>query len=121
MNPLCPSMLKNDNNKVVDLGKVAYAYSYYTNLEDSLHVKSKPKAPTVGGSTFDIHAYAIPWLLEYPLETNLERAFRLGLLDIWTPCCVVQLYNGHSLRYTGKKALSIDAAFREKVFNKKGK
>lgn len=112
-------MLKNDNNKIVDLAKVAYTHSYWTNLEDNLHVKSKPKVPTVGGSSFDTHAYAIPWLLEYPLETNLERAFRLGILDVWTPCCVVQLSNGHSLRYTGKKALSIDKAFRERVFKKR--
>lgn len=111
--------LKNDNHRVVDIAKVAYTHFYYTNIEDTLHLKTKPKYPTVAGSTFDTHAYAIPWLLEYPLETNLERAFRLGILDIWTPCCVVQLTNSHSLRYTGPKAIAIDKAFRAKVFKTK--
>ena len=119
MNPLFPSMLKNDNNKIVDLKKVAYTHFYYTNLEDNIHVRNKPQQPTVAGQAFDTNAFAYPWLLEYPLETALERAFRLGILDIWIPCCVVQLSNGHSLRYTGKKALAIDAAWRAKIFTDK--
>lgn len=121
MNPLCPSQLRNDNNKIVDLGKVAYTHLFYSNLEDNIHLRTKPRQPTVYGTPFDTDAYAIPWLLEYPLETNLERAFRFNMLDIWIPCCVVQLSNGHSLRYIGPKALSIHKTFSATVFNKNKK
>jgi len=105
--------MMTSNRTVLDLGKVQYASFFYRNQEGSVFY-TKPKAPTVRGQVVgDEIAHFHPL---YPGETMLERAKRMDILDRWTPVCVLQLTANHYITYTGKKAVSIWKAWREKIY-----
>ena len=106
------------NNKIlIDLNKVQWASLIYRNQE-GITRSEKPKHPSAHGTTFDADAYAYPHH-DYPKETMIERARRLDILDVWTPILIIQLSSNHSLRYSGKQALSLWKAWQGKIFGTK--
>lgn len=105
----------NDNRKVVDLKKVQWASLYYTNGRGNV-LDKKPEYYSVNGATIMCDDYAYPHM-EYPMETCLERAKRLDILDTWVPRCTLQLTANHCLVYEGEKALAIWKAWRAKIFD----
>lgn len=107
-------MNTNDNEKIVDLNKVQWASLHYKNDKGNI-LGGKPPRNTVHGIAFDDTAFAYPHV-EYPLETCLERAKRLEILDVWTPVLVLQVQCNRTIRYTGPKAISVWKAWRAKVF-----
>lgn len=106
-----------NNNIVVNLSKVSYACLIWTNQHNNLFRNSKPKSPTVNGSTVN-NDYA-SYHHSYPNETLIERARRLDILDRWEPVLKLQLSNSHRLTYRGKKALSLWNAWKAKIYGKK--
>lgn len=108
----------NDNNKVVDLKKVQWASLTYWNQHGNVKAY-KPITSTVFGETVrDEYAAYHP---SYPQERMLERATRLGILDVWIPHLTLQLTANHQLVYTGEKALSIWKAWQSKIYGAKKK
>lgn len=100
----------------IDLKSVAYARFYYTNQDGSKR-KIKPLSPSVHSITFTPDAYA-PSLHCFPHETNLERALRLEVLDIWTPRCQYALRNNHSLIFKGEEAKKRWKIYNAHIFGK---
>lgn len=114
----------NSNRTIVDLQKVAYVNFYWCTAGQSIRRFTKPKSPTVNGQQIGDEAYC-PAVLEketgkeiYPRETQIARAARRKLIDVWQPLCILQLCNSHSLQYTGAKALSLWKAWCERQFGK---
>lgn len=104
----------NTNNTIVNLDKVAYANFFWSNGKGNTRFV-KPDYFTVNGQQIDAHALA-RCHDDWPRETEVERAKRLMILDVWYPVIVFQLSNSHSLKYTGKRALALRDAWNAKVF-----
>lgn len=90
------------NNTVLDLSKVQHGTFWWINQEGRIHQK-KPKHPTVGGQRV---------LEELINDKNRWR------LDKWQELVVFQLTANHTIKYTGSKAVSMWAVWRERIFNK---
>lgn len=105
------------NGTTVDLKKVAYAMFFYRAKGKGIERYPKPERPTVNGQIIfpDEPALAHP---EWPHETELARAKRLKLLDIWIPVWKCVLNNGHKLEYTYSKALSLNKAWNAMLFSR---
>ena len=106
----------NHNRRIVDLRKVQWAKFFYEN-QDGAQFSTIPRQHTVHGVTIDADGYAYPHP-KYPGETNVERARRLDILDIWEPICILQLTANHQLRYVGEKAKAIWQTWRSKIYGK---
>jgi hypothetical protein len=99
----------------VDFRKVQWCAYFYINQE-GLQKRCKPVRPTVRGLEIgDDVALAHP---DYPQETMLERAKRLGILDVWTPKCVLHISANRCLCFSGKKAVTIHLAYRKYIYDK---
>lgn len=109
--------MNTGNHRVLDLKSVAYADGFWRNQYGHTR-RLKPKRPTTFNSEFNPNEYASHHR-DYPLETMMERAKRLDILDVWTFVERFQLRNSHSVSYTGKKARAMQQAWNEKVFGKK--
>lgn len=112
----------NNNRIVLDLNKCQWAKFHWVNQYGGIcfTLINKP-TNTVRGQEVSVHRPAM-WHPDYPNESELERADRLNLLDIWTPVCTFQLAANHNVTYTGDKAKVMWKAWNEKIFNqKKGK
>ena len=106
----------HNNRTVLDLAKVQHGTLVYVNQYG--HERSvKPAFPTSFNTAFDPSAYALPHH-DYPRETMMERAIRLDTLDKWVPIVRFQLTANHIIAYSGAKALSLWAAWRERIFNR---
>ena len=103
----------------LDFRAVAYAKFFYKNQFGEV-VKHKPRVPTLHTKKIP-EGYAFPMLWEYPCETNLERVKRLGLLDEFTPHCVLQLRNNHSLSFVGDKAKQMFHAYNSYIYGSSNK
>ena len=55
---------------------------------------------------------------DYPLETALERARRLDIIDHWLPNLYIRMQGGVRLTFTGDRAISIWEAYKAREFNK---
>lgn len=98
-------MSHQDNRIVVNLRSVQWARYFYSTA--SGHSRNTlPHFPTVRGEEISKTKYA-HWHLEYPLETEYERAVRLGILDVWIPTLRMKLSASSYLIFTGKKAKSL--------------
>lgn len=104
------------NNTVVNLSKVSYATFFYVNQHLNLCCHTNPKQPSVNGIVVD-NSYAA-YHCDYPLETEIERARRLDILDVWTPVVKLQLSNNHSLTYKGKQAIALWNVWKVKCFSR---
>lgn len=106
----------NNNRLIVDLSKVQYANFYYTNQYGVRRVV-RPTTATVRGEYINDKGFAL-FHPDYPKETCIDRAVRLGIVDRWIPTCLLKLQANCCLIYTGDKAISIYKAFCERQFNK---
>lgn len=101
----------------IDLNSVSYISFYYLSQFGSVR-RTKPKLPSARGVGFKPDEYA-PAHTKYPKETMLERATRLGCLDVWTPVCIYQFRNNHSIRFSGEAAIKRKNQYNEHIYNKK--
>jgi len=97
--------------RTIDLRSVSYSEFFWRNQFGET-VRCKPRHPTRHGQSIP-DEYAFPFLVDYPCETVLERCHRIGVIDEWTPVCIYQFRNNHSLTFTGSKAID-----KHKQFNK---
>jgi len=100
----------------ISLDKVIYCRYWYENVEGQ-SVKCKPSQPSVRGVTFNPNAFA-SYHQDYPLETLMERAIRLDILDTWTPVCLCKTVSGKSVTYQGAKATKIWETYNAMIFNR---
>ena len=108
------------NKKIIlDLNKCQSASLVYRNQDVMLKL-SYPIVPTVHGMWFEPNGMAATHPL-YPGESNMQRARRLKVLDIWIPECKFIMASNHSVTYTGKKALEMYKAWSAKIFGKQNK
>ena len=106
---------RQTNRSVLDLSKVQWSSFYYKNQYDQC-TELKPKHFTVRGEKVTDNERHLNGL-----ESMLAYAKRKGLLDIWVPHITFQLSANHNVTYTGKKALSMQKAWSERVFKSKKK
>jgi hypothetical protein len=108
-------MTRTNNSIVVDLNKVQFASFYYRNQYGNVR-KLKPRKMTVHGalvSPFDTHVTE-----KIPMTKYAEK---YQLVDVWMPVLRLQLTANHSLKYTGKKAISIWKEWQRRIFKRKDK
>jgi len=95
--------------QTIDLRSVAYASFFWKN-QFGERVRCKPRKPTV-------HCKPIPadTICENG-ETPIQRASRLGILDRWTPVCLYQFRNSHSMMFTNQKAKDKFATYNKHIY-----
>jgi len=103
-----------DNRIVVDLNKCQYARFLYRNQYGQT-VNTIPRRATVMAMEFDPDEIAFM----SDGKSMIVVAKEQHLLDQWTPEVRFQVQANHSLTYTGPKAISLWAAWRERQFKKK--
>lgn len=103
-------------NLTIDLSKVIYCRLLYSN-QCGLTRLSKPTF-TINGVSYEENELA-SYIEGYEQETCIERARRLGLLDVWTPLVIVKMQSRYTLTFSGTMALRIWRAWQSKIFNKK--
>ena len=103
----------------LDFRAVSHARYFYVNRFGEV-ARCKPKVPTVHCKKIP-DAYAFPYYQDYPCETVVERVRRLGLLDEFTPHCVLQLRNNHSLSFVGNKAKQMFHAYNSYIYGSPNK
>jgi hypothetical protein len=105
--------MKNNNDCIVDLNKVQYAYHYWINQHGDKK-KLKPRFSVHGSehNPKDKHINGTQTLEQFAKERHLT--------DVWTEITRLQLTANHQLVYSGTKAKSMWKAWGEKIF-KKGK
>lgn len=114
--------MRNNNKVILDISKCTHAWSGWITTCGNYRRRLKPKQSTVHGQEFDEEAPAM--CVENQMNprekyvTMFDLADENGMLDIWIPYATFQLSNNHSLTYTGDKALSMMAAWKERIFNK---
>ena len=101
---------------VTDIKKVQHASFFYHN-QVGITVSIKPRCQSVNGLCFQKDELAFFHYL-YPGETCLERATRLGILDVWTPAVVFTFAANHTIKYEGKKAIDMWKAWNKYIFKK---
>lgn len=97
----------------IDFRAVSHARFFYKN-QFGESVRTKPKVPTIhGGQRFELSAMS-----PYPgqPETMHMLAKRRGLLDRWTPVCILQLRNNHSLSFVGNKAKQMFKQYNQHIY-----
>lgn len=108
--------MKHNNRIIVDLNKVQWATFFYRNQHGQIRTNI-PSNVTVRGESVTLSlAYSHP---DYPGETEIERARRLGITDVWTPVLRLKLQANECLEYTGSKAFSLREAWNAKIFGGK--
>lgn len=105
--------MRHDNRIILDLSKVQWARFGYRNQHGDFRDK-KPTEPTVFNQSFTQHEMC--WQQG---QTMLAYATAKKILDVWQPEVKFKLTAHECLVYTGEKAISLYAAWREKIFNKK--
>lgn len=109
---------KRNNNLVIDLNKVAYAWFYWRNQFNEV-LRKKPIGPTVHCIPFDPDEKIT--LVIGETITRAEHARRLNVQDTWTPVVRFRMCCADVLEFTGPKAQSLWKAWNEKQFKKKKK
>ena len=102
---------------VIDIKKVQHASFIYRN-QSGLIADTMPKSPSVNGEHIEPNLVA-GYHMEYPGETMVERALRLGIIDRWTPVVVFTFAANHNVTYTGKKATDMWKAWNKYIFKDK--
>lgn len=109
---------KRDNRIILDLSKCQYARFYYRNQHgDTRNILPAPQYMSVRGCDIEKTASSFPHP-DYPYESMYDRAKRLGLLEHWTPEVFFKVTANAGVIFTGDKAMSMYAAWNEKIFNK---
>ena len=111
---------------IFDITKVSYCSLVYINQSGSIR-SHKPTKPSVYGEELEKPNDYARYYHDFPSETLIERATRLGVLDVWEPTLTLQFSNTHCLTFKGAKALSLWETWcgyifsRNKTTKKKGK
>jgi hypothetical protein len=108
--------MRKDNKILVDLNKVQWArfgfVNQYGQWRDEIpkltSIRCEPVYP-------DKPAH---YHVQYPGETESQRAKRLGLLDVWNPQLTLKLTANEHLIYTGQKALTLWEVWKAKIYGK---
>jgi hypothetical protein len=74
-----------------------------------------PRYPTVNGSRLPQEQIALP---DGKSDSALAVATRRGLIDVWTPVCILQFRNSHSMRFTGDKAKQTKQSYDKHIYKK---
>lgn len=106
---------QHDNTKLLDIKKVRYAWFYYMN-QDGSKCSVKPRKPSVHGVFFDENERALAHDL-YPDELAIDRAKRLGILDVWFPVLKCELAAHRTLTFTGDKALKLWDIWKGRIYS----
>lgn len=108
----------HNNNIVVNLSHVQHGRLVYVNQYGQA-LNFEPDFSTVRGDSISHNTLlAFPHPM-YPGETELERAKRLNLLDVWVPHLYLKLAANSYLIYSGSKALSLWRAWKAKNYGGK--
>lgn len=102
----------------IDIRKALWATFGYINQEGTIRTEAI-ETPTVNGREIELTAYAYPLLHDYPHETQLERALRLGILDRWQSIVIFHFHNHSRIERRGAGALALFQAYNAYIFNKK--
>lgn len=107
-----------DKQILVNFKAVRYATFYYVNQSHTYKRRTLPKYPTTNGSELiDPNGEAFPHT-DYPNETNLQRASRLNLVDIWTPVCELEFAAHRKLKFIGEEAVKMWKSYRAYIYGK---
>lgn len=99
---------------VISIDKIIVAVFGWRNQYNNVFNSCRPPTPTVNGAPIkDEFARAHS---SYPLETAIERAMRLDIIDKWIPCLWVRMQGGVRTTFTGGRAISIWEAYKAKQF-----
>lgn len=79
----------------------------------------KPSLPTVNNEPISAKALAWPYDLAFPGELAVEKAKRLGILDVWKPVCRLHITANRTLTFVGERATRMWRAYNEYIYNKK--
>jgi len=101
----------------IDLNAVSHMRFFYRQQE-GIERRTKLLQSVHGENLKDKDDFAFPYLMEYPGETRIERARRMGILDIWTAVCVYQFRNNHSIEFTGQQAIKKRNAYNYHIYGK---
>lgn len=101
----------------IDLNSVSYIKFFYRQQE-GIERRTRLRWSVHGENLKDKDEFAFPYLVEYPLETRIERARRMEILDVWTAVCVYQFRNNHSIEFTGQQAIKKRNAYNYHIYGK---
>jgi len=106
--------MKKNNNLIINLNKVDYMRFYYTNQYGQMlnHAPTGIYSVRLEQVSSNRPAHFHP---QYPGETELDRAKRLGLLDFWTPVTCFKITCNETVIYTGQKALVMRDLWWKKI------
>lgn len=100
-----PSNLTRDNTIIPNLSHIQHARLVWVN-QYGQHLDYDSSFPTVRLAVVSPEELAYPHPL-YPGESELQRAGRLGLLDVWTPVLYMKVSSSNYLVYSEERALSL--------------
>lgn len=103
--------VRHNNTVVCDIRKAQWAVFGYINQHGQTS-RTKPKF-SVHGCPCDPDAKAFGRNI-----TAKQLADELRVTDVWLPRVKIQFAANHSLVYVGKKAVSLNKAWNEHIFNK---
>lgn len=109
-------MARQNNRIVCDLNKVQWAEFSYVN-QHGHKTFFKPVRYSVYGMAYYDNELAF-YHADYLGETVIQRAIRLGILDVWTPQIILKFSANETLVYTGEKAISINKIWCSKIYGK---
>ncbi len=97
----------------IDFSAISHSLFHYRNQFGEI-VRIKPRQPTVhGGQKIpDGKCFGEDGLVS-------ERVKRLGYVDEWTPVCILQFRNNHSLTFTGQKAVDMNKNYKAHIYGRK--
>lgn len=103
--------------RAINYSKVQWAEYYYVN-QFGEQARTKLRTPSVHGAPLENpNAYAMAHP-SYPFETIIERARRLEILDVWTPCCSLIINANKSLHFKGDKATKVWKSYCKHIYGK---
>jgi hypothetical protein len=103
--------VRHNNTVICDIRKAQWAVFGYINQHGQTS-RTKPKF-SVNGYPSDPNEKAFNSVM-----TLKEMADKLRIADVWLPRIKIQFAANHSLVYVGKKAVSLNKAWNEHIFNK---
>ncbi len=98
----------------IDLSSVSYMKFFYENKKGDIR-RTLPKVPTFNGEPVPNEYAAKPNGVPEPAISYLTRR---GLIDIWSPVCIYQFRNNHSMRFTGEEAKKMRDKYNKHIYGK---
>lgn len=102
--------------RTIDFNKIQWAEYWYEN-QFGESARTRLMSPSVHGVMLgEPNAYALPHP-DYPHETVIERARRLGILDKWTAVCQFIITANRTLTFRGDDATKKWRAYNKHVYS----